>query len=188
VEICVKKAGSLAFAVNPSNPIFFFADPDRIEDYIQMNNLPQGKYFDSGTLARLVAGLVQDSQRIATLDHIDLYIKLAEPLAAVDSEFHEAFQSLALTRPVLKSEALEQIKGTQKRIMNISALTLRLSLLARLVARGNPRAIGLWERKPFQNQNITVKEIFFELCRELPGICEHDLVLAELTFQIKGAN
>jgi len=187
-EICVKKAGSLAFSVNPSNPIFFFADPDRIDDYIRMNNLPQGKYFDSGTLARLVSGMVQDSQRIATLDHIDFYVKLAEPLAAVDSEFHGGYQSLALTRQVLTSQALEQIQGTQKRIMNITALTLRLSLLARLVARGNPRAIGIWERKPFTTQNITIKEIFFELCRELPGICEHDLVLSELMFQIEGAN
>lgn len=187
-EICIKKAASLAFAVNASNPISFFADPDRIDDYIRMNNLPQGKYFDSGTLAKLVSGLVQDSQRIATLDHIDLYIKLAEPLAALDSEFQGVFQSLALARPVLSSQALDQVKGTQRRIMNITALILRLSLLARLVARGNSRAIDVWERRPFPNQNITIKEIFIELCRELPGICEHDLVLAELMFQIEGAN
>lgn len=180
-----KKASQLAFAVDSNNPIVFYANPDRIEEYIQRNELPPGKYFDPGTIARIVADLVKDSLRLAELPLIAEFGKLSQALANHDSKFGQTYFDFVSTRAVLSDAALKSVRGAQTRIMNLTALSIRLAMLARLNAENNENALKMWAYKPF-GLGLTVSDYFGYLCDELPDLCEHDLVLADLMLQTKG--
>jgi hypothetical protein len=183
--VLLKKASLLSFSVDSNNPIVFLADAENIENYIRNSELPPGKYFDPGTMARLASGLVKDAQRLAELPLIKAFGDLALGLAKNDSKFGNAYQAFVSTRAVLGVDALKRIKGAQTRIMNMTALSLRLAALARLNATGDAKAQKIWVYKPF-DAGLTVSDYFEYLCEELPDLCEHDLVLAELTIQTKG--
>ena len=171
------KSKILSYVVPETGWIFPFVatytDQD-LDDFAEKNSLVPGRLFDSGSLYAVFAQVLKNAMSLAAIfkiGQIDNYVRnISEHANALPEEF----LALSRTRPATNEEnlvAFRKVGGARANLIHLPSLSIRLALVARLVARGNKNAERIW-------QDFHV--VFQDLSARCPEIVERDLVLAEL--------
>ena len=150
-----------------------FTDQD-LDEFGEMNALVPGRLFDRGSMYAVFAQILKNAMSLAAtfkVGQLDNHLRgISEQAQSVPKEFVE----FSNTRPETSEsnlEAFRKIGGARSNLIHLPALSIRLALAARLVARGDKAAKQIWEDFNLIFQDISVK---------CPELVERDLVLAEL--------
>jgi hypothetical protein len=150
-----------------------FTDQD-LDEFGEMNALVPGRLFDRGSIFAIFAHILKDAMSLAgtfKVGQLDNHLRaISEQTQSAPNEFVE----ISKTRPETSEsnlEAFRKIGGARSNLIHLPALSIRLALVARLVARGDTTAKHIWD---------DFKLIFQDISVRCPELVERDLVLAEL--------
>jgi len=171
-------------AVLPSvNPCLW--NDELFESFLLTHQLPRGQFFSDGTLVQIFKSLkVSSSELVAYLKPAEI-TKMVANLEEIQSKLPSQFRELAMTRPFLDDASFAKqdqpgihVGEAIYYLTKVPAICLRLTLLARLAARGDASAQKLW---------LDSQSFYKTLSIQTPELVEHDLVISELYLAI-GAN
>lgn len=166
----VHPAGGKEFVVESP----YVAKEEELANFIIDNQLPPGLFYSPGTLAQIYYSMIQRQMDIIDKLIVEDLKKLIEFFQNTDEKLPEEYQSLARSRPM---SDLASIKtgGTGKWMLYLPALSIRLALLARLSARGEPATTKYWNLLKFYYKRFNMV---------VQPLVEHDLTTAEIYLSI----
>jgi len=148
----------------------FVSDERKLEDYIVEKQLPPGLFYSPGTLAQIYYSMIQGQMQIIESLKVDDLKKLVEFFQDSDQKLPDSYQSLAKSRPFLNPDTVIA-EGAAQWMLYVPALSIRLALLARLSARGEPTSKEFWNRLKFYYKRFNMV---------VEPLVEHDLSTAEI--------
>ena len=158
-----------------------FTDED-LDEFGEMNALVPGRLFDRGSMFAVFAQILKDAMNLAATFKVGQLDSHLRSISVQAQSAPNEFVEFSKTRPETSEsnlEAFRKIGGARSNLIHLPALSIRLALVARLVARGDNTAKHIWEDFKLIFQDISVK---------CPEIVERDLVLAELYLSFTEGN
>jgi hypothetical protein len=156
----------------------FAVNTELLNAFLEEKNMPPGRFFEAGTLARQFGMLAENAPRLLDTFSKNLVQDLSNQLGSFESDMPLAYQKLAAVRPLLSDEVVAKVPGAVGAVINLPGISLRLALIARLAARKHERAKNLWPQ---------VEGFYKKVQESVKGLAEHDLVLAEIYIQIESS-
>lgn len=161
----------------PVPQLFSHYNDDEIETWFA--DYAPGSLFEGGTMARIARDLaIQSEAAHDVVDRQALGVAV-DNLDAAFEERAEAIRRLAGTRPFANASLRDTVRRTRgPRIvtMDLPAVSLRLSLLVRLAARGDLKALNTWTKHMYLHKQISTVS---------PALAELDLTIAELFLKLE---
>jgi hypothetical protein len=174
-KVIESKVKDLSFVIPETLRIHPFANPvEDLNEFGERNALVPGRFFERGTMFAGFSGILNNSMDLAGIFKVGMIKAYLDEIREYENLLPESYGLLAQFRPFATAEVLAEYKtigGARSNIIELPALSIRLSMLARFYARGDFTAKLLWNR---------FEVVFYDLCQRAPFLVEHDLVLSEL--------
>lgn len=137
-----------------------------------------GAILEPGTMAKILESLALDLDPSANYPEVREVESALSDCRLLQDSVGVAFTELASTRAGATARDREEVKkmGLKIRTLDLPAASIRLAALARLSARGNMVAKGLWDKHKGVLQKISIA---------FPDLVELDLTIAELYLKLR---
>lgn len=165
-----------AFLFSALPPLFSAYDDDQLTAWAD-THVP-GALFEGGTMAKIVQTLAIGSDQVLEQVEVPQIARLRADLELFQDSLPASFQALSEARPFAADAlraSVRNTRGTRISSLDLPAASIRLALLARLSARGEPTALQLWAKHQFTYRQISTAA---------PLLVEIDLTIAELYIRL----
>jgi hypothetical protein len=172
MEVHAHKLGLLNFK-SPQTRYLLGLEQEAFRDFAG-SYLP-GKLMEGATMfVEIFSRLGFDTENLLTGLGSDWTDEVSNSLRKIDPLVPPAIKDVLNLRPLLDKHGLKEIKGMPSRVANWPGISLRMALAARISARGDSRALEIWEAN---------KSYYIKMAKALPALVEIDLTIAELALR-----